>query len=61
LSFGQKKRQPTNKIIAVGLIGKDLAPFDTTADNVVQNSGSIYSGLAGHGWKIKWIRPAVNL
>jgi hypothetical protein len=40
--------QAADELFAVGIVRKDLPPLDTAADDVVQRTGGVYAGFAGH-------------
>jgi hypothetical protein len=44
LGFTQDILQPPEKIVAVGILAKDLAAFDTTANYMMQSTRGIDAG-----------------
>ena len=46
--LGDDSADPIQKVIAICIIEKDLTPFDSTNDDVMERSGSIYSGFSWH-------------
>jgi hypothetical protein len=48
LGFTQDNLQPLEKIVAVRVLPKDLAAFDTTANDIVQCTRGIDAGSAMH-------------
>ena len=49
LGFTQDRLEPLEEILPVGVLSKNLAPFDTTANNMVQSTRSVNAGSARHG------------
>jgi len=49
LGFTQDRLQPLEKVVAVGVLPKDLAALDTTANDMVQSTRGIDAGSARHG------------
>jgi len=49
LGFTQDRLQPLEKIVAVGVLPKDPAALDTTANDMVQGTRGVDAGSARHG------------
>ena len=46
--FGDDSSDPIQKVISICIIEKDLSPLDSSNDDVMERSRSIYSGFSWH-------------
>jgi hypothetical protein len=51
VGLDQQRAEAGNEALPVGIISKDRAPLDATRNHVLQHTGNVETGLAGHGAK----------
>lgn len=56
----QQGGEAGNEALLVGVIGKDIAAFDSANDDVMQNMRDVESGLAWHGRTLAFLRGQGN-
>jgi hypothetical protein len=56
----KKLRKALQKALSVAVIAKDVAPINTTDDNVLQKVGNIKAGGSWHAGRIGYARKLVN-
>ena len=60
ICFGKDTLCSIQKVIAIHIIDKDLPTFDSSNDDVMKCSGSIYSGFSWHNINISWGINTIN-
>jgi len=60
ICFGNDTPNSIQKAIAISIIDKELPPLDYSNDDVMERSGSIYSGFSWHDVHIALLLNTVN-